>query len=201
MQRTGDDEITALHFEDLQTEGEFDKVGLGAEGALLYPLTRGQQVFYDRVLLRKLLLTGKSAMPLGKAVDVYSLYDDRKRKRPTVPDTRKVLEEAFKKYPRLGTYDPKGGDKEIQFKSWPRSKKGETLFHNELMQCCRVSLRDLSKKRASFHDGQPPKITDEHVSAGSSVPPNSTPDVVPPTVPGVIGGQPITPPGGLGRVE
>ena len=44
------------------------------------------------------------------------------------------------------------------------SELGQVLFHNELMQCCLVSLQQVSRKRATFHDGRPPVVS--HGNAG-----------------------------------
>ena len=65
-----------------------------------------------------------------------------------------VLRAAFAKFPRLGSYEDTSGQRaaEVRLKTFSRSDRGQVLFHNDLMTCCRVSLQDVSKRRARFHD-------------------------------------------------
>ena len=83
-----------------------------------------------------------------------------------------MLKAAFEQFPRLGTFQEQEGD--VLFKGWPSSVRGQTLFHNELMRCCRVSLRQLSQKRAQFHEGRPPP-TDSRANSAAGSPAQSRP--------------------------
>ena len=144
-------------------QGNLDKQGLGPDGAMLLPKHGGEQVFNDRCLVRRLLMTGKSATSVNHIVDNYSAHfkdgtgESRKRRkvRPAKRDVVRVLEAAFAQYPRLGSFTAGGGQREVVLKGWSESEQGQILYHNELMRCCGVSLRDLSKKRASYYDANP----------------------------------------------
>ena len=135
-----------------------DLKGLGDEGAMLLPMTSGQQLFQDRALFRRLLMSGKSHTRVSSLVDNYTVNvvdicsKKRKRQRPTAKDVVLVLQAAFAKFPRLGAYSARGGEREVVLNTWPKSETGQVLFHNELMQCCGLTLRELSQKRASFHE-------------------------------------------------
>lgn len=91
----------------------------------------------------------------------------RRRVRPPKQEAVQVVIAAFEKYPRLGQYVDRAGDREVELKSWSQSERGQTLFHNELMHCTRVSLQELSKKRAAFYDAPPPpRVPDQPSAAG-----------------------------------
>ena len=45
-------------------------------------------------------------------------------------------------------------------KGWSQSEKGQILFPSELMLCCGISLNQVSKKWAAFHDARPPTVAD-----------------------------------------
>ena len=101
---------------------------------------------------------------MNACVDNYNVAavehgEDAKRKKrikPPKSQVMQVLKAAFQQFPRLGTFKEQNG--EVLFKGWPTSVRGQTLFHNELMRCCRVSLRQVSQKRAHFHEGRPTPI-------------------------------------------
>ena len=38
------------------------------------------------------------------------------------------------------------------------SVRGQTIFHDELVRCCRVPLRQVPQRRAHFHEGRPTTI-------------------------------------------
>ena len=66
--------VTPLTFQDVLSEAQLKTNGLGPDGALLFPKTSksGHQVtqlFFDRVLLRKVLLLGSAEVELSKLVD------------------------------------------------------------------------------------------------------------------------------------
>ena len=146
-------EVLTLQFEDVPGEGDFDKEGLGEAGAMIFTN-----------LVRRLLLTGRSGFPVNACVDNYNVAavehgEDAKRKKrikPPKSQVMQVLKAAFQQFTRLGTFKEQNG--EVLFKGWPTSVRGQTLFHTELMRCCRVSLRQVSQKRAHFHEGRPTPI-------------------------------------------
>ncbi|CAK0905985.1 unnamed protein product, partial [Prorocentrum cordatum] len=147
----------ALTFADLAGEAQFDNQGLGEEGAMVFT----KAAFKDRELIRRVLLTGKSQISVNACVDLYSVAVSdqeapakrKRRARPSKPEAVAVLKAAFEQFPRLGECQEQNG--EVFLKGWPDSELGRTLFHSELMRCCRVSLRQLSQKRAQFHEGRP----------------------------------------------
>ena len=81
----------------------------------------------------------------------------KRRVRPPKAEAARVLAAAFVSYPRLGHTTDTQGEQAVALKSWPQSERGQTLYHNELMKCCRVSLEAVSKKRAAFYDARPPQ--------------------------------------------
>ncbi|CAK0817830.1 unnamed protein product [Prorocentrum cordatum] len=147
----------ALTFADLAGEAQFDNQGLGEGGAMVFT----KAAFKDRELIRRVLLTGKSQISVDACVDLYSVAvldqeapaKRKRRARPSKPEAVAVLKAAFEQFPRLGECQEQNG--EVFLKGWPDSELGRALFHNELMRCCRVSLRQLSQKRAQFHEGRP----------------------------------------------
>lgn len=68
--------VTPLTFKDVLSEDHLKTNGLGPGGAMLFPQTKksGQvtQLFFDRVLLRKVLLHGSAEIELNKLVDKMS---------------------------------------------------------------------------------------------------------------------------------
>ena len=154
--------VQALSFADVLPEKEFDAQGLGAAGAMLLRSPRADCQFFDRHLMRQLLLCGKSSTTTNKLVDTYGVNvkhsdgsNKRKKVRPAKVEVMAVIKAAFEQFPRLGAFDPRGGDREVVLKAWPNSEEGQKLFHNELMRCCRVSLSAVSQRRAAFHDARP----------------------------------------------
>ena len=156
------EDLAPLRFEDLRKEVAFDQNGLGVGGALLFSKTDDKQLFKDRELLRRVFLSGKANMSISQLVDLYSVSTGdtsgakkRKRARAPKPQVERVLQAAFDQFPRLGQFVAGVGERDILLRRWPMSEKGQVLFHNELMQCCRVSLQQLSKKRATYYDTRP----------------------------------------------
>lgn len=177
---------------------------------MLFQQTRGAQVFRDRTLMRCLLLSGKSHCTIAQLIDSYKVGlpapSDHgrggKRTRVSAPKTEvvAVLKAAFKQFPRLGDVQEKRGDREIQLKSWPNSVKGQILFHNELMKCCRVSLLEVSKKRAHFHESRPrivPEVAMQEAAGNVPVPAAEDAGVLEVPVAGAV--APNTPPDGPRR--
>ena len=69
----------------------------------------------------------------------------KKRVRPPKQAAIQVLTAAFRRFPRLCTLEGSGNSTHVV-------GQGKRLFHNELMRCCRVTWKDLSKIRAAFCD-------------------------------------------------
>ena len=69
--------------------------------------------------------------------------------------------------------------KALRLLGWTASTPNQILFHNQAMQACRLSIREISGKRALFNNGPPPEA-----SGALEGPP---------------GAQPVTPPEGLQR--
>ena len=77
----------------------------------------------------------------------------------TLPlQVKEVLEAAFQRFPRLGLIEPtpasarKKEDCGVKLRTWSTNSVNQLLFHNEAMQCCQVSIREISKRRALWHD-------------------------------------------------
>ena len=79
--------LQALKYEDLPSKAEADGIGLGVDGAMLFGnQPDGEQLFKDRVFVRKLLLSGRDGGFVSRLVDSTTLT------RPGVPaaaDSRK----------------------------------------------------------------------------------------------------------------
>ena len=113
-------------------------------------------IFKDREIIRRLILTGRSRFPVSSCVDNHGVAASdqeegarrKKRAKHSKPEVANVLTAAFEQFPRPGAFHDQEG--EVVFKGWPSSVRGQTLYHNELMRCCRVSLRQLSQERAQF---------------------------------------------------
>ncbi len=144
---------------------------------------------------------------MSQIVDNYSANvleagtKKRKKIRPTKNDVVNVLEAAFAQFPRLGTYTARAGHREVVLKGWPNSDKGQVLFHNELMQCCGLSLAELSKTRAQYYDLHP--LPAARAAAAASAGERAGASAEPPRL-GLDEGEalnanhgPPTPPGGL----
>ena len=65
-----------------------------------------------------------------------------------------VLQKAVQRYPRIGSLTLSSNQKEctLVLKSWSNSKRNQVLFHNDILQCGRVSLRQVSERRALFNE-------------------------------------------------
>ena len=93
-----------------------------------------------------------------------------------------VLKAAFSKYPRLGAFE---GESSVRLKSWTETKDNQVMYHNEAMKCCRVSIREISRKRAQWSTKSPLAL-DNEPEQGHELP--AGPQLRVP--------QPATPPGG-----
>ena len=68
-----------------------------------------------------------------------------------------VLAAAFRQFPRLGYLQPPAHKKEetlVKLRAWSTNPANQTLYHNSAMACCRISIREISKRRAIWHDKQ-----------------------------------------------
>ena len=96
-------------FADVTSEADFDfdKEDFGESGAMIFTNT----AFKDREFMRRLLLTGRSRIPVNSCVDNYNVpvstqeADTKRKKRikPSKPQVMQVLKAAFQQFPRLGT--------------------------------------------------------------------------------------------------
>ena len=139
--------------------------------------------FSDRALMRQLLLSGKSSTTI------------RKKIQPSKGEVAAVVEAASGKHARLGTYVPRAGDREVLLKAWSTSEEGQKVLHNELMSCCRISLSEVTQRRAAFHDGRPQvqPVPEDRAINQDAVP---AVEAVP-----VLGPEPpSTPPAHFGRI-
>ena len=82
---------------------------------------------------------------------------------------------AFKQFPRLGYVEQKAvasGRKEevtVILRAWSANKSNQIRFHNQAMLCCRASIREISKRRALWHDRQADAVAPETSAAAPSV--------------------------------
>ena len=155
-----------LTLREFPAEDAFDSTGFGGNGAQIFPQTSGTQLFKDKVLLRRLLLSGKATALVAQLVDAYTVCvptsgdnsGGRNKKAQRMHPKRfqiiAVFDAAFQKFPRLGCWTSEAKT-EVALKSWPASERGRIAFHNDLMNCARVTLYDVSVKRALFFDGRP----------------------------------------------
>ncbi|CAJ1456259.1 unnamed protein product, partial [Effrenium voratum] len=149
------EETAPLRFSQLAADHPFFQRGLGATGNMLLP--QGMQ---DRALMRKLLLYGSNKLRLSKVVDLYNVVEvtgsgtsKRKKKlRPSTTQVKKLLTEAFEQFPRLGSINTRVKDGIIELRGWSSARANQILFHNECMQCAKISIREVSRRRALFHE-------------------------------------------------
>ncbi|CAJ1456563.1 unnamed protein product [Effrenium voratum] len=138
---------------DLQPAEAFFATGFGENGAMILP---GKM--QDRAFMSKLLLAGRSEVTLSKAVDVYHLLEvqgsKRRKIRPPQAKLLQVCQKAFSLFPRLGQVNvtKRGSETTVLLRGWSASTTNQLLFHNEAMRCCRVSIREIAKRRALWHD-------------------------------------------------
>jgi len=59
------------------------------------------------------------------------------------------MDAAVDQFPRLLRWHPEKPDT-VQLLSWSASSRNQILFHNELLSAVRVTLCDLSARRAQF---------------------------------------------------
>ena len=185
------DEVEApkpLRFEDLDSASAFFDIGLGESGAMILP-----GALRDRSLMGKLLLLGRSELTLAKAVDIYHLVetkDGKRRKlRPPQGKVLQVLQKAFSLYPRLGQVNvatARGSETTVVLRGWTANTTNQLLYHNEATRCCRVSIREISKRRSLWQDRDAGKAAGEAVGAHGAVLEERRP----------AGPQPATPPTG-----
>ena len=175
---------TPLQYGDIPDLAEFDTRGLGADSAFIFASTQLSsgpvQVFKDREFVRRVMLTGRSRASISSLVDNYAIgVDDgqrdsnkkKRRVRPGRQDAIAVLKAAFAQYPRLGSYSERNS--EVILKAWSPSMHNQIQYHNELMQCCHVSLSELSQRRARLSDAGPANIAHacgEGVGSAAGVP-------------------------------
>eukprot|EP00435_Cladocopium_sp_Y103_P011419 s250_g3.t1 len=65
------------------------------------------------------------------------------------------LPEAFSLCPRLGQVNlstRRGSETTVLLRGWSATTTNQVLYHNEAMRCCRVSIREISKRRSLWHD-------------------------------------------------
>ena len=67
---------------------------------------------------------------------------------------------AFDQYPRIGQWKD-DSKKDLLMKGWSSSPSGQIQYHNEVMRCARVGLREISKKRAAFYVRDGPSVVAE----------------------------------------
>ena len=86
-----------------------------------------------------------------------------------------VLTAAFEQFPRLGYVEQKmSGRKEdvaVVLRGWSTNPANQIRFHNQAMQCCKVSIREISKRRALWHDRQPVAVADAPDPSAAEAPP------------------------------
>lgn len=63
--------VSPVQFRDLPPPADFDDVGLGEGGAMIFSKTGGHQLFKDREFIRRFLLSGKSHSSIAQLVDNY----------------------------------------------------------------------------------------------------------------------------------
>jgi hypothetical protein len=84
---------------------------------------------------------------------------------------KEVLMAAFEQFPRLGYVDKQkalaSGKKEVT--GWSANKSNRIHFHNQAMLCCRASTREISKRRAPWHDRQADAMVPETSAAAPLV--------------------------------
>ena len=94
----------------------FDNQGLGIGAALLFSKTSTAQLFNDRCLMRRLLLSGKSSTTVAGLVHSFghdtheSNAKTRKKVRPAKKEVETLLEAA------VGAYTPGGRDQQVTLK-------------------------------------------------------------------------------------
>ena len=49
----------------------------------------------------------------------------------------------------------------MRLKSWTDTKDNQVMYHNEAMKCCRVSIREISGKRAQWSTKSPLALDNE----------------------------------------
>ena len=171
LREVREDGLRALTFEDFSTQERFDEAGFGPDGAMILSLTQGSRVFRDRVLLRRVLSSGQESGCVTQIVDNWAQAAPatqtgrrgasgrgakRARVRPSKQEVQAVLTAAFEQFPRLGAFDD-GSDVTFTLKAWGEGSEAHIKYHNELMQCCLLSLSEVSAKRATFVDSRPAK--------------------------------------------
>lgn len=96
------------------------------------------------------------------------------------PQVRTVLQAAFKAFPRLGEVR----NDIVYLKGWSASRANQILYHNDSLACCRVSIREISQRRALYQENNkdhPEEAAEEQQTEQASAP---------------RGPAPATPPGG-----
>ena len=99
---------------------------------------------------------------------------------------KSVLEKALRQYPRIGELTSREGQPTLVLRHWSDTQRNQILFHNQILQCGRVSLREVSHRRGLFNQGKREDVTPAG-QAEPSTPPESSPlrssQQAPPTPP------------------
>ena len=98
---------------------------------------------------------------MGQSTNTYNLYTIIAAPFLAILQVKDVLVAAFQRFPRLRYVDEKvvpnsNGKKDVTavLRGWSTNPSNQIRFHNQAMQCCKVSIRDISKRRALWHDRQ-----------------------------------------------
>ena len=101
---------------------------------------------------------------------------------------KSVLQKAVQRYPRIGSLNVSSKDCTLVLKSWSNSKRNQILFHNDILQCGRVSLRQVSERRGLYNEEQRSTSVQPgergHSAAAPAPSPSQSGLPAPPTPPG-----------------
>ena len=117
---------------------------------MLFSATKNFQLLKNREHMRRLLVTVKRKFTIAQVVDNYNVAHHR-------------ADDVQKKPPKSESSPCEGrrrrGDQRsfqslltVQLRGWSNFDQNQILFHNEPMRCCRKSLQQLPKKRATLLD-------------------------------------------------
>lgn len=101
---------------------------------------------------------------------------------------KSVLQKAVQRYPRIGSLNNSSKECTLVLKSWSKSKRNQILFHNDILQCGRVSLRQVSERRGLYNEEQRSTSVQPgergHNAAAPAPSPSQSGLPAPPTPPG-----------------
>ena len=101
---------------------------------------------------------------------------------------KSVLQKAVQRYPRIGSLNVSSKECTLVLKSWSNSKRNQILFHNDILQCGRVSLRQVSERRGLYNEEQRSTSVQPgergHSAAAPAPSPSQSGLPAPPTPPG-----------------